>query len=188
MKLEEYLQKEAGLTPETAKLVDSLCDYTELPKGYQLLNEGTHSTKVFYIEKGLMRIYYLKDGRDITHDFFDEKRIYAPIENIFLNQRYPYSLELLEKSIIRSIDFSKVEKIIDTDSNLQRFSRYVLVSTIKRLAENLHSIQFQSAQERYKLLIEKYPNILLRSPLGHIASYLGITQQTLSEIRSNLAK
>lgn len=188
MKLIEYLQKEAGLTPETANLVDSLGDYTELPKGYQLLNEGNHSTKVFYIEKGLMRMYYLKDGRDITHDFFDEKRFYAPIENVFLNQRYPYSLELLENSIIRSIDFLKIEKIIDSDSRLQRFSRHILVSTIKRLAEQLHSIQFQSAQERYKLLMERHPNILLRSPLGHIASYLGITQQTLSEIRGKIAK
>ncbi len=183
MVLVEYLQKEAGLSLETAAKVDSLCLSTALPKGYQLLNEGNHSTKVYYVEKGLMRMYYLKDGKDITHDFFDEKKIYAPIENVFLNQHYPYCLEMLESGIVRTVDFLKIEKIIDSNVNLQRFARYVLVSTIKRLAEQLHAIQFQSAQERYKLLLTNHPKILLRSPLGHIASYLGITQSTLSVIR-----
>jgi len=82
----------------------------------------------------------------------------------------------------------KLGKIVDTDVALQRFSRHVLVSTIKRLAEQLYSIQFQSAQDRYKLLIERHPYILLRSSLGHIASYLGITQSTLSVIRGEKSK
>ncbi|MEY8760596.1 Crp/Fnr family transcriptional regulator [Chryseobacterium tongliaoense] len=188
MQLLEYLQRGAGLSTEKAHIVDQVFDYIELPKGYQLLSEGKQSKKIFYVEKGMMRLYYLKDGKDITHDFFDETKFYAPIENIFLNQPYPYYLEMLENGIIRTADFMKVEKIMDTDTALQRFSRHVLVSTIKRLAEQLYSIQFQSAQERYQLLIKRHPNILLRSSLGHIASYLGITQSTLSVIRGEKSK
>lgn len=188
MNLAEYLQKEAGLSPETAKLVDSLCDYIELPKGYQLLSEGNHSTKVFYVEKGLMRMYYLKDGKDITHYFFDEKKIYTPIENVFLNQYHRYSIETLENVVIRTVDFAKIESLLDTDVKLQRFARFVMITVIKELAEKLYSLQFQSAQERYQILLKKHPNILLRAPLGHIASYLGITQQTLSVIRAEKVK
>lgn len=184
MQLAEYLYVEAGLSQEIAKQVDYLCSTEELPKGSMLLCEGSRATKVFYVERGLMRMYYRKDGKDITHDFFDEKMFYAPIENIFLHQPYSYSLEMLESGIIRTVDFSKIEKIIDTDIKLQKFSRFILVSTIKRLANQLHSIQFQSAQDRYNLLIEQHPNILLRASLGNIASYLGITQQTLSVIRA----
>lgn len=82
------------------------------------------------------------------------------------------------------MNYSRIEKLIETDPKLILFSQFVMGSIIKELADRLRSIQFQSAQERYDNLITNYPDILLRVPLGHIASYLGITQQTLSVIRA----
>jgi hypothetical protein len=67
---------------------------------------------------------------------------------------------------------------------MEKFIRLLLINVLQIVAEKLYSIQFQTALERYKSLIESQPDILLRAPLGHIASYLGITQQTLSVIRS----
>lgn len=183
MNLAEYLQKEARLPKETAAMLDTMFEYNELPKGYELLKEGSKSKKVYYVEEGLMRLYYDKDGKDITQHFFLEKMVYLPIENVFLNTNLPFNLELLEKSKIRTVDYTAVETLIDENVKLQRFVQFLMISVIKEITEHLRSIQFQSAQERYNLLIEKYPNILLRAPLGHIASYLGITQQTLSVIR-----
>jgi len=184
MNIAEYLQKEAGFSPETAKQIDDLFDDKSLPKGHQLLKDGSRSKKVFFIEKGLLRLYYVKDGKDITRHFYTEGGIYVPIENVFLNQHYPYNLELLENSIIRTVDYSTLEKRIDEHVKLQHFAHYVAISVIKQLSEHLYSLQFQSALERYNILLKTHPDILLRAPLGHIASYLGITQQTLSVIRS----
>lgn len=184
MNIAKYLQKKAGFSPETAKQIDDLFDHKSLPKGHQLLKEGSLSKKVFFIEKGLLRLYYIKDGKDITRHFYTESGIYVPIENVFLNQHYPYNLELLENSIIRTVDFPTIEKLLDEDLKLQNFVRYTTISAIKQLSEHLYSLQFHSAQERYNILLKIHPDILLRSPLGHIASYLGITQQTLSVIRS----
>jgi CRP-like cAMP-binding protein len=99
----------------------------------ELLSEGSRSRKFFYIESGLMRLYYLKDGKDITQLFLQESSVYTPIENVFLNQYYPYNLVLLEKCIIRSVDFSMVESYLDTDVRLQRFSRFLAVLTINSL-------------------------------------------------------
>jgi hypothetical protein len=62
--------------------------------------------------------------------------------------------------------------------------RLLLINVLYSVSGKLYSIQFQTALERYKSLIESHPDILLRAPLGHVASYLGITQQTLSVIRS----
>ena len=62
--------------------------------------------------------------------------------------------------------------------------RFLLISAIKNLTDKLYAIKFQTAQERYRLLLENYPQIILRVSLGHIASLLGITQQTLSVIRA----
>ncbi|MDR7132450.1 CRP-like cAMP-binding protein [Algoriphagus sp. 4150] len=184
MELAEYFKQTVGLPEETVKQLDSLFDTVELPKGYELLREGSKSKKLFYMEKGLMRLFYLKDGKDITHHFFQERAMYMPIENVFLNQDYRYNIVLLENSVIRSVDFSLVEGFIDSDVKLQRLTRYLMVSVIKQLADHLFSLQFQTAKDRYSFLVETHPNILLRAPLGHIASYLGITQQTLSVIRA----
>jgi CRP-like cAMP-binding protein len=188
MKLTEYLKEAAGLPDDTIELLDTLFDTDELPKGHELLREGSRSKKFFYLESGLMRLYYFKDSKDITQLFLQESSVYTPIENVFLNQYFQYNLVLLENCTIRSVDFSLVENYLDTDIRLQRFSRFLAVLTIKQLADQLHSIKFQTAQERYKILFETYPNILLRAPLGHIASYLGITQQTLSVIRAEYGK
>ena len=62
--------------------------------------------------------------------------------------------------------------------------RMLLISFLKNLSDRLYAIKFQTAQERYELLLKNYPQILLRVPLGHVASFLGITQQTLSVIRA----
>ena len=67
---------------------------------------------------------------------------------------------------------------------MEKFIRLLLVNVLHTIAEKLYAIQFQTAQDRYKKLLDTQPDILLRAPLGHIASYLGITQQTLSVIRS----
>ena len=184
MNLAEYLKTEIQLPNNIIQAVDSVWKYQELPKGTQLLKEGSLSQKVFFVEKGLLRLYYVKDGKDITHYFFSEKNTYVPIENVFLKQPYTYNLELLENSIIRTVDFTIIEKYLDENVKLQRFTRHIAASTIKQLADHLYSLQFQSAQERYNLLLKKHPDILLRSPLGHIASYLNVTQSTLSKIRA----
>jgi CRP-like cAMP-binding protein len=184
MVLSDYFLHEIGLPAATVALLDGLFDSRELPKGHLLLKEGSNSRKLFYLEKGLFRMYYNKDGKDITHFFFSETMVYTPIENVFLNEHYPYNVELLENCIIRSANYDEIEKHLDSNVRLQRFAIHLLISNIKRLTNHLSSIQFQSAQDRYRILIENYPDILLRAPLGHIASYLGITQQTLSVIRS----
>lgn len=188
MKLADYLKQEIQLSDDTIQAFDRLWDSQHFLKGHQLVGAGSHSKKVFYIEKGLARIYYLNDGKDITQFFFDETSIYTPIENVFLNEYHPYYLELLEDSTVRTVDFSRIEELLDTNVKFQRFVRYIMTGTIKKLADRLRSVQLQTAQDRYRILLETYPDILLRAPLGHIASYLGITQQTLSVIRAKKSK
>lgn len=188
MTLRDYLKKEIELPEETINRLDNLMKYEELPKGHQLFQEGSKSKKLIFVEKGILRLYYYKNDKDITHHFITENSIYTPIENVFLNEPYRYNVELIEDCVLRSVDFSTLEKHLDEDIYLQRFARLIAVSTIKMLADHLYSIQFQSAQERYNILMEKHSDILLRVPLGHIASYLGITQQTLSVIRAGKGK
>lgn len=184
MLLKDYFHKEVGLSCEYIDLLESLFETLELPKGYELLKAGSKSKKVFYIEKGLLRVYYYKETKDITHMFFAEKSFFAPVENIFLENNFPYYLETVEPTVLKVVDYVSIESYIDNDLKIQALVRNILTNVIKKLSQRLNSLQFQSAQERYSALLESNPDILLRAPLGDIASYLGITQQTLSVIRA----
>lgn len=186
--LSEYLKQEVDLPEDLIRILEPRFDRLEIPKGEELLSAGSRSKKVFFVEKGLLRLYYIKDGKDITRHFLSENAFYTPIENVFLQVPYPYNIEALENSVVRTVDYAVVEEHLDTDLRLQRFARYLLTSAIKLLSDHLYSIQFQSAQERYRILLKTNPDILLRAPLGNIASFLGITQQTLSVIRAEMAK
>lgn len=187
MLLQDFLQKEVRAENEQITEMACLFETLELPKGYEILHPGSKSTKVYYIESGLIRGYYFKEEKDITHFFFSEGRFYSPIENIFLQTPYEFYVETLEHSIIKQLDYATIESYMDRIPKLQALMRTILTQEIKVLSQRLDSLQFQSAQERYNSLIQLNPDILLRAPLGHIASYLGITQQTLSVIRSKTA-
>ena len=175
---------------EEAKASDIVREftYTAYKKGDLIIGGGQGLDKLYYVESGLVRFYYEKDGKEITQDFFAEKKFFLPLENLFLNDSFPYSVEVLEPSVIASIPMQVMQGWIDREQNLQRLNTFLLSSEIKKLRNRLYSIQFQSAQERYALFLQHYPTIILRAPLGQIASYLGITQSTLSVIRAELGR
>ncbi|SFN58046.1 cAMP-binding domain of CRP or a regulatory subunit of cAMP-dependent protein kinases [Chryseobacterium oleae] len=184
MKLRLYLQNEIGLMPETVMALDELFAYKELPKNHMLCSSGGRSKDVFFIEEGLVRSFYHKDGKDITDFFYKENTFFLSVENIFLNREDHYNGELLEKSKIRMINYNLLEPFLDNVQKLNYFMRHTMAYHIKLLNDRLYDIQFQSAEYRYQKLMENSPDLILRASLGNIASYLGITQQTLSVIRA----
>ena len=95
-------------------------------------------------------------------------------------------MQVLEDCKIRTILFEDLERLMIKFPDLEKISRKILIHALKITSDKLYAIQFQTASQRYNYMIESYPNILLRAPLGQIASYLGITQQTLSVIRSSI--
>lgn len=164
--------------------IDRLFTRREYSKGEQLLTVDNLSRKLFFMESGLGRSFYFKDQKDITHLFFGENKFNIPLHNIFYGTPSPYAFELLEDSIVRIADYSEIEQYLDKSIALQKFSNMLLLDLLKASSDKIFMTQFQSASERYDSLLTMYPDILLKAPLGHIASYLGITQQTLSVIRA----
>lgn len=186
MDLKLYLQKEIGLAPEDIYQLDKLFEYQEYPKDFMLLNKGHKSKKVYFIEEGLIRVFYTKDEKEITDDFYKENTFFLSLENIFFNTKDEYNYELLENCKIRMTEYSKLETLLETHPKFNTFVRKVMAYHIQWLNDRLYALQFQSAQEKYEELMKKHPDLILRAPLGYIASYLGITQQTLSVIRAGV--
>jgi signal-transduction protein with cAMP-binding, CBS, and nucleotidyltransferase domain len=184
MELAQYMNTKIKLTAEESSTIDAAFKREFYPKGTTLTDPGNRSQKVHFIEKGMIRTFYNKDGKDITHFFFDENTFTMSLESIYFNKTDPYGREVLEETTLRTIQFREFETLFNEIDAFKRFAFMASVETIKRFSDKLFSLQFQTAEQRYKSMIDNYPNILLRVPLGHIASYLGITQQTLSVIRA----
>lgn len=184
MDLLTYLKTCSPISAEIAEEMDAAFKKEDLPKGSLIIQPGSNLKKVYFIEKGLTRAFYVKDDKDITHYFFVENTFAMAIESVFFNNPTPYGHEMLEKGTIRTINFPEIEKFIERSPELEKFIRTLLINALRGFSDKLYAVQFQTAKDRYQTLINKYPDILLRVPLGHIASYLGITQQTLSVIRA----
>ena len=156
----------------------------EIPAKAVLLNEGEIARNIYFIEKGCFRLSFNNEGKSITFQFFFEGEGISSAESFRYNQPSLYSIESLESSIVHSLSkadyFTIIENspLIKQDMEEQTFKR--LVCTEKLFLSRIKN----SPEERYKELLEQYPQILQRVPQHYIASFLGITSVSLSRIRN----
>lgn len=156
----------------------------ELNKGDIIVSEGQFADKAYLIIKGCARAYYLKDGKDISDWFTFENEFICSIISFFGNTPSPHYIELVEDSIIIEIPRHTIDNLSSKHLDFLKFVNIVITETMLGLQERLTSILFNKAEDRYKQFISIHPNITNRIPLTHIASYLGITLETLSRIRN----
>ncbi|WP_242205479.1 Crp/Fnr family transcriptional regulator [Aestuariivivens insulae] len=158
--------------------------FVTFKKGDIIVREGQYSKKAYLIIEGCARAYYLKDGKDISDWFTFENQFMASIVSFFSNQPSPHYVEFVEESKVLEFSKETVDLLSKNFHDFERFISKVVTETMLGLCERLHTIQFSKAEERYQNLISIYPDITQRIPLTHIASYLGITLETLSRIRN----
>lgn len=144
---------------------------------------GKVCNELFLVKRGIFRAYYFKEDKDITAHFaFTREAITAP-DSFILGKQSKYYIEALEDSSVYAVDHHALEKYLSENQPMERLARQFTKAIYLDLLERLESIVFLTAQVRYQLLYKRNPNLLLRVNLGHVASYLGITQETLSRIR-----
>lgn len=156
----------------------------DVRKGKRLLDIGDVCRKMYIVEQGLLRFYYIEKGKDITHWFIFEGNFITEADSFFQQTPSDYAIETLEDSLVRSISYEDLEYMFQKYPEFERTGRLLATEMALQLGEKLKDLQFRTASERYEKLLSEHPGILQRVPLGHIASYLGITQQSLSRIRA----
>lgn len=156
----------------------------ELPKGHLLFEQGKICKHIFYIEKGFARVYYHSNsGKEITAWFSADNSFVTAIDSFYYHKPTRDYCELIEDSVVYSIKISDMEEMLEK-GNGARLAFYLLYEITGKIVEFIVSIKFQTAEERYNALMQDYPSVFQRASLGNIASYLGITQETLSRIRA----
>ena len=153
-------------------------------KSTLLVSEGQYADKSYFIIKGCARAYYIKDGKDITDWFTFENDFINSINSFFENIPSPHFIELLEPTTFLEISRADIFQLADQYHDFEKPLRIIATKTMLALRNRIFSIQFETARQKYENLLIIRPDITQRVPLMHIASYLGITLETLSRIRN----
>lgn len=140
-------------------------------------------TKSYFIQKGLFRTYFLKDGKEISEYFPAENEWCNSPKSFITRQKDIYYIDAIENTEAFCLDVNNLVYLFDNFPEMERYSRLSMGTVFGHLMERITSMRFTTAKEKYGHFIETYHDIYHRIPLGMIASYLGITQETLSRIR-----
>jgi cAMP-binding proteins - catabolite gene activator and regulatory subunit of cAMP-dependent protein kinases len=160
--------------------------HKNLTKGTLLLEGGETCQHIYYIKKGFVRGFFNQDGKDITAWFAVENDIATSLYS-FVTQKPSFeNIEILENSILYVISYDNLQQLYHQYPEFNLIGRRFVEKYYVELMARTISLQFQSAKERYQQLLVNQPQLLQRASLGHIASYLGISQETLSRIRAKI--
>jgi len=173
--------------PDTSKLTIKECiTETEYPKGHILLRANKVETSIYFIKKGIVRAYANSADNEITFWFGKEGDTVISMKSYVANQKGYEDIELLEECKLYELKIKTLQKLFDVDIFIANWGRRFAEQELIKTEERLISRQFRTATERYKELLKESPDLIQRVQLGHIASYLGITQVSLSRIRAEI--
>lgn len=188
IQLENTIKKirQLGLNEDSLTSFLSLLQKVEYPKGHLLIKSGKIERNVYFLETGIARAFLNKEDREITFWFGAESDVLLSYNSLFLGLPGYESIELLEDSTLYTISNEVLQNLYSNNLEIANWGRILVESELIKTEERFISRQFKTATERYEDFISSYPNVLQRVNLGHIASYLGISQVTLSRIRAEI--
>lgn len=179
----QHIKIFSPLSKEAEQALHDCFEQVVFAKNQHLLTEGKICRHLYFLEKGALRGYYNVEGKEITHWFGFENDFITSFHSFITQEPSVESLQLLEGSILWSISKDQLTELFNRFHDIERLMRIAYEKYYIRLEERYVNAQFKTAAERYEHLLINTPHILERVPLGHVASYLGISQETLSRIR-----
>ncbi|HNR18066.1 MAG TPA: Crp/Fnr family transcriptional regulator [Chitinophagaceae bacterium] len=183
VQLFQHFKKYTALPEKAEEAIAAICSPITIKKNRDLQPIGHTCKTIYFINKGIARIYYFKDGIDVTENFFFENSIIARVESLFTGKPSRKAIQVLEDAEITGINANLLFKLYDSFPEIERLFRKIFEAAYVETVHRIEGIQFHTAEERYKALLLEAPDILKRVPLKYVASYLGITQVSLSRIR-----
>jgi CRP/FNR family transcriptional regulator len=158
-----------------------------LKKGDFLLKEGQRVNEIAFVEKGVLRLYYCADGKEINNHFFLENDYAVSYLDFLKNRPSRYYIQALEDCELFTFNSEALQNAYDQSKNWERFGRIVAESVYATATNRFESFLFLSAKERYLQMLNDNPRFIQRIPLYHLASYLGIERESLSRIRKEIS-
>jgi CRP-like cAMP-binding protein len=181
----ENIRKTQGSTPEIVKFYEDNIALKKVSKGKILQRAGDKSVKAFYVKKGLLRSYVVDGkGKEHIYLFAPEGWLVTDVELMSSQNGATLIIEALEESEVEVLSERVFRELDKLPVPLLKSEVLILINRINALQRRVLQLMLESAEERYHAFLKTYPDIVQRVPQKMIASYLGITPQALSSIRS----
>lgn len=186
---ETYLCSNLNITQQESSSIIKNCKTKTISKDQFLLRENEHCKQTFFVEQGLLRMFSLdKKGKEHILTFASENWFLTDRESSYFNQPSAYYIQALEDSQAVMIDEDFIQRLSKEIPNFTDFNNRLLHNHIRHLQNRIHLLLSATAKDRYLQFIAMYPDILLRVPQSMIASYLGITPESLSRVRKEISQ
>lgn len=183
-----HLQQVSDFTEEQLNQVLDLFDVTTVAKNEIILHEGEQSEYFYFVEKGLLRSFSLdEDGKEHVIQFGPENWLVSDRYTTLCNQPAKFNIQAIEDSEVILINVKSQYLINEINPEYIKGMNVLLHNHVRHLQDRINLLLSASAKTRYQEFIKLYPNLLQRVPQWMIASYLGITPESLSRVRKDIA-
>ncbi|MBK6382310.1 MAG: Crp/Fnr family transcriptional regulator [Chitinophagaceae bacterium] len=180
----ERLNKFHPLNAALTERISSATNMVTYHAGDYILKEGQVCNKACLVIKGLARSYYIKEDKDITSRFMDEGFIITSWISYYTQQPGNEFIEALEETTLACINYADIQKMYTDFPEFNIVGRKQAEYGFFMAEQRTQILRKHTAEEKYKFFLSNHPTLLQRVALKHIATYLGMNEETLSRVRS----
>lgn len=182
------LQLLPDLSDETWSNFESKSVIRRYPKGYVVYPQGAVCNYVSFVCKGLIRSYYLVDGKEIITAFAYENCYFSEYESFLTRLPSKQYTDIIEDTTVVDIAYDDLQELYQKHPDCQKIGRLIAENLFVHLANKDSSYLMDTPEVRYINFLQEYESIVQRIPQYMIASYLGVTPEALSRIRSRISR
>lgn len=189
--IEKLIDKMNSLSPMKEEIADQIRSFAKIinyPAGDFILKEGQTCKQACLVAKGLTRSFYVNDGVDITSRFMEEGFIVTSWISYYTQQPGNEFIEAVEDTTLACINYSDLEKLYADFPEFNIVGRKQVEYAFFLAEQRTQLLRKHTAEEKYKLFLDNHPTLLQRVSLKNIATYLGMSEETLSRVRSKFHK
>lgn len=183
----ELARKYSTMAHDELDILESILVPMKFARGENVVSEGEVCVAIYYVERGLLREYYYKNNKEVTEYLAVDGNVFMCIESLFQNESSKLIVEALEPSVVYALPKDRLEEVALHNVNIQILYRKILEESLIISQRRADLLRFESAKDRYRKLCKLNPKVIMKAPLVYIASYLQMTPETLSRVRSAVA-
>ena len=183
----ELERRYSTMAHDELDILESILVPMKFARGEKMVEAGDVSDAIYYVERGMVREYYFKNNKSVTEYLAADGTIVMSIESLFREEPSKLVIEALEPTLVYALPKKRLEEVALHNVNIQILYRKILEESLIISQRRADLLRFESAKDRYLKLCKLNPKVIMKAPLVYVASYLQMTPETLSRVRSAVA-
>lgn len=183
----ELARRYSTMAHDELDILESILVPMRFSRGEKIVDQGDVCDSIYYVDRGMVREYYFKNHKEVTEYIAVDGNIFMCIESLFREEPSQLIAESLETSYVYALPKKRLEKVALHNVNIQILYRKILEESLIISQRRADLLRFESAKDRYRKFCKLNPKMIMKAPLVYIASYLQMTPETLSRVRSAVA-